>query len=323
MKLLYSSALVLFLILGPAGGQAHAAAAAADPTPAAGKLPNLLDARRGFTTRLIRKERDGTPIPVPPAHIFSLIRYDAPGGKNGAYLSPNPGDGKKHPAIIWLTGGDSNTIGEVWHAAPAANDQSAAAYRKAGIVMMFPSLRGGNDNPGHREAFLGEVDDILAAADHLARQDYVDPKRIYLGGHSTGGTLVLLAAASSSRFRAVFSFGPVADVAGYGPDMLPFDPTGTRELSLRAPGRWLQAITVPVFVIEGEGGNIDDLKSMAAASRNPKIQFLAVQGAGHFTVLAPVNRLIAEKIMADTGPAGQLAISQAEVNRPFQWAPRK
>jgi hypothetical protein len=25
---------------------------------------------------------------------------------------------------------------------------SAAAYRNAGIVMMFPSLRGGNENPG-------------------------------------------------------------------------------------------------------------------------------------------------------------------------------
>ena len=69
-----------------------------------------------------------------------------------------------------------------------------AAYRRAGIVMMYPSLRGGNDNPGRREGFLGEVDDILAAAEYLARESYVDPGRIYLGGHSTGGTLAMLAA---------------------------------------------------------------------------------------------------------------------------------
>lgn len=56
--------------------------------------------------------------------------------------------------------------------------------------MMFPSLRGGNDNPGVKEGFLAEVDDVLAAADFLGKQNYVDPGRIYLGGHSTGGTLV-------------------------------------------------------------------------------------------------------------------------------------
>ena len=59
-------------------------------------------------------------------------------------------------------------------------------------IMMFPTLRGGNTNPGAREYLLGEVDDVLAAAEHLARLPYVDPQRIYLGGHSTGGTLALL-----------------------------------------------------------------------------------------------------------------------------------
>jgi dienelactone hydrolase len=53
-------------------------------------------------------------------------------------------------------------------------------------------LRGGNDNPGTKEAFLGEVDDILAAALYLARQESVDSNGIFLGGHGTGGTLVLL-----------------------------------------------------------------------------------------------------------------------------------
>src|SRR5205085_2693378 len=105
----------------------------------------------------------------------------------------------------------------VWQDEPPQNDQTASAYRKAGIATMFPSLRGGNDNPGFKESLFGEVDDVLAAREYLARQDFVDPKRIYLGGHSTGGTLVLLAAASTDQFRAVFSFGPVDDIRGYGP----------------------------------------------------------------------------------------------------------
>ena len=78
--------------------------------------------------------------------------------------------------------------------------------------MMFPSLRGGNDNPGKKEGFLGEVNDVLAASEFLSRQEYVDPDRIYLGGHSTGGTLALLVAASTDKYRAVFSFGPNDDV---------------------------------------------------------------------------------------------------------------
>src|SRR2546425_998049 len=83
---------------------------------------------------------------------------------------------------------------------------------------------------GAKEGFLGEVDDVLAAADYLGKQEFVDAKRIYLGGHSTGGTLVLLVAECSERFRAVFSFGPADDVAGYGPEYLPFDTSNRREI---------------------------------------------------------------------------------------------
>ena len=56
-----------------------------------------------------------------------------------AYVSPyGPEDGKKHPAIIWIVGGFSNSIGSVaWDPAPADDDQSAGAFRQAGILMMF------------------------------------------------------------------------------------------------------------------------------------------------------------------------------------------
>ena len=53
--------------------------------------------------------------------------------------------------------------------------------------MMYPSLRGGNQNPGHVEGLYGEVEDLLAAYDHLAAKDYVDPNRIYVTGLSMGG----------------------------------------------------------------------------------------------------------------------------------------
>ena len=219
---------------------------------------------------------------------------------------------------MWITGGDCNSIDEgSWHESGPANDQSASAYRKAGIVMLFPSLRGGNDNPGVKEGFLGEVDDVLAATDFLSKQEYVDPASIYLGGHSTGGTLALLTAECSDRYRAVFSFGPVNDVAGYGPQYCPFVLSDPKELRLRAPIRWLHSIRVPVFVFEGTTGNLSSLKAMARTSKNPKVKFFEIKGASHFSTLAPTNRLIAQKILHDTGPACSLSFTEEELNKPF------
>ncbi len=281
----------------------------------------LAEARKGFTTTLRpRKSANRTPAPTPPADLFQTVRYPAPPGQMVAYLSPDPKDGKKRPAIVWITGGDCNSIdGGCWRDGGAANDQSASAYRKAGIVMMFPALRGGNDNPGAKEGFFGEVDDVLAAAAFLRKQPHVDPARVYLGGHSTGGTLALLTAECSDSFRAVFSFGPTDDVLGYGIADIPFVLSDPKELRLRAPGRWLHSIRTPTFVIEGEHSeNTGALRAMERATTNPKARFFAVKGANHFNVLAPTNRIIAEKIFKDTGPTCDLTFTEEEFNTASQ-----
>jgi dipeptidyl aminopeptidase/acylaminoacyl peptidase len=278
---------------------------------------SLAEARRGFKTRLLPQQAAREPVPVPPAELFRVVRYESLAGKLAAYLSPSPKDGKKHPAIVWLFGGFSNGIGETaWEDAPPDNDQSASAFRKAGIIMLYPSLRGGNDNPGTREGFFGEVDDVLAAADFLAKQDYVDHKRIYLGGHSTGGTLALLAAEASDRFRATFALGPVEDVAGYGPKSLPFNLLDARERDLRAPGLWLHSIRRPMFVFEGtDEGNVDSLQALERASNNPLVHFHLVKGANHFSLIAPLTRLLANKILLDDGATTNLAFSGPELDR--------
>ncbi|MGL6074555.1 MAG: alpha/beta hydrolase family protein [Fimbriiglobus sp.] len=276
----------------------------------------LVEARKGFQTKLARKESGGDPAPAPPANVFELVKYTSPVGKCDAYMTPDPKDGKKHPAIIWITGGDCNSIDEgCWKAANPKNDQSAAAYRKAGIMMMFPSLRGGNNNPGVKEGFLGEVDDVLAAAEFLAKQPHIDPARIYLGGHSTGGTLVLLVAECSNRFRAVFSFGPVDDPAGYPADFVPFNTRNEQECSVRAPVSWLHCVESRVFVIEGTEGNLESLQLMEKTSKNPKISFHEVLNKDHFEILAPINKLLAEKILADTGESCAISLKPAELNK--------
>jgi hypothetical protein len=274
---------------------------------------SLTEARRNFKTVLLRHETEHVPVDTPPAKLFRTVQYDSPIGKLAAYISQPANDGQRHPAIVWIIGGFSNSIGDTaWVPQPADNDQSASAFWKAGIITMYPSFRGGNQNPGYKESFYGEVDDLLAAVDYLAKQDFVDPKRIYLGGHSTGGTMALLAAESSDRFRAVFSFGPIDDIGHYGQENLVCN-TDDKELDLRSPKLWMNSIHDPTFVFEGTRGNIESLLEMKRTSSNPLIQFYTLFGYTHFTDLAPMTRLLAAKILADTGPNAAITITQQEL----------
>jgi dipeptidyl aminopeptidase/acylaminoacyl peptidase len=283
-----------------------------EATPVQEKI-TLTEARRDFKPKIVAGPSQAGPVAEPPPSVFQKVIYESPVGNLQAYLSVVPEDGQKRPAIVWITGGDCNSIDDVWTPASPDNDQTAAAYRKAGIILMFPSLRGGNDNPGKKESYYGEVDDVIAAARFLAQQESVDPSRIYLGGHSTGGTLALLVAESTDKFRAVFSFGPVSDVTNYSSQYTQFDKSNPREVALRSPGRWLSSVKSPTFIIEGTDGNISSLEAMKKSSTNPQVHFVTVAGASHFSVLAPANRAIATKILQDKGTTTSLTLSEAEL----------
>ena len=280
------------------------------------KFKTLPDARQQFETVLKPQRDEIVFVERAPKHIFQTIKYSAPSGKLSAYLSPDPKDGQKHPAIIWITGGDCNSIGDVWSPASPDNDQTAAAFRNAGIIMMFPSLRGGNSNPGRKEGFLGEVDDVLAAFEHLKQQPYVDPNRIFLGGHSTGGTLALLVAESSSGFRGIFSFGPIDVVSYYGADsgLLPFNIYDPHEVEVRSPIYWLSSIQSPTWVFEGTEGNIEALQAMAEVSTNSNVRFIELAQMDHFNILAPINEIIASKILEDIDVVSNFSLSSVRWN---------
>lgn len=263
----------------------------------------LIRAKQHFETKLLKRENVGLAAQVPPQDVLKLISYKGPLGDMAAYVSPSPGDGKRHPAIIWLVGGFSNSIGDfAWTPGPEANDQSASGFRDAGIVMLYPSLRGGNDNPGCIENFMGEVDDVVAAARHLATLDYVDPERIYLGGHSTGGTLALLVAASTDQFRAVFALGPVGDVRGYGAETLAFDTSDNKEALLRAPKVWLKYIKTRTHIFEGakNPGNADELAVLEQAKGRAPVTCHLIPDGNHFSIIRPLVTKIAKRIQENT-----------------------
>lgn len=276
-------------------------------------------ARHGFQTTIATRNERPASLPQPPAELFVRSDYRNPQNQTLAgFISPDPGDGRRHPAIIWLTGGDSNSLDDFWTPGPDANDQSARAFREAGIIMVFPTLRGGNGGGDRREWLLGEVDDVLAAAAQLARIRYVDPDRIYLGGHSTGGTLALLVAAMKTPFQAVFAFGPVARIEAYAPALVPVDFASVDPLEsrLRSPIHWLADIAQPTFVIEGadEPGNAADFDALCAQARNPNVHCLRVPGRDHFSVLRGATLAIAAKI-AGARSAEPLALTATELQR--------
>lgn len=269
----------------------------------------LSDARKGFTTNIVRQEESAGPTDIPPEDVFKIVQYESPVGLLDAYVSPDPGDDQKHPAIIWITGGDNNSIGQVWGPVDRTNDQAATAFREAGILMMFPSQRGGNDNPGQREGFYGEVDDVLAAADYLEQLPYVDPQQIYLGGHSTGGTLVMLIAEMTNRFKATFSLGPVASPIQYGGMFIYCDTNNEQEVKLRSPIYWLNSVNTPLFVFEGAvDGNWDAIQQMADINGNSAVRFYNVPGHDHFSVIAPLTELLAQKIVS-----GNVSVNESEL----------
>jgi pimeloyl-ACP methyl ester carboxylesterase len=276
--------------------------AAAAPAPSKAAEPastgqTLAEARRGFVTAV--RAVDGThSLPSPPANLFVPIPLtNNRGAALPAFVTPDPRDGRRHPAIVWITGGNSSALDDFWTADAESHDESVSAFRKSGVVVMFPSLRGGHPGTGGREYFLGEVDDVLAAAEQLARLPYVDSDRIYLGGHSTGGTIVLLVAETSARFRGVFAFGPVARIDRYPTPIVSADLAGLPEAErrLRSPIHWLHGITTPTYIIEGRASpNVGDAEEMCAAS--PRVTCLMVEGADHFSVLARVARVVAARM---------------------------
>ena len=287
---------------------------------------DLLRARRGFRTTPVANgyEADGPPA-VPPPGTFRLVRYPTPAGNLAAYVTPDPGDGKRRPALLWAHGGFGGIGDWLWD---PNSEQAPNAYRAAGFVVFCPSWRGENDNHGRFELFLGEVDDLLAAIDYVARLPYVDARRIYLAGHSTGGTMALLGAEASNKLRAAFSFGGapdlyavVGDGEGYG--NTPFPYRNRAESYVRSPIGFVATLRAPTFYFEGEESAYPPYaEAMERRARRAGKPFRAftIKGGDHFNILTPLNRLVAQKIAADTGPTCNIRFTDDEVQRTFDAA---
>lgn len=279
---------------------------------------DLLLERKGFKTTLEKKEKHADPLPIPPEEIFQIVKFKTEIGEMSAYLSRHSiAPNEKRPAIVWLTGGFPACLpGDyLWSDTEADNEQSARIYRQRGIVMMFPTLRGRlKENPGKVEQFYGEVTDVISAGKYLRGLDYVDPRRVYLGGHSTGGTLALLVSEATDIFAGVICLGPSSD--HYGKESAPYA-WKKKEIRLRSPKHFLSYIRSPTYIIEGELGKAHGLGELLALNKkvpNSNVHIALVSGANHFNVIHPVNAVFAKAILESKN--GALSINMKEQIEP-------
>ena len=122
--------------------------------------------------------------------------------------------GKKYPAIIEIHGGPRTQYGRVFF----HEMQYLAAN---GYVVMFTNPRG---SQGYGKEFADAItakwgsvdfDDLMAAADWLEKQPYVDKKRVGVTGGSYGGYLTNIAIGKTQRFKAAVSQRSVVDLFSF------------------------------------------------------------------------------------------------------------
>jgi dipeptidyl aminopeptidase/acylaminoacyl peptidase len=276
----FKRAIVFLLLLGLAGcskpspsGVGGPAVATAPGAPAASKLPPATPglelqqedygaARGKFRTNLLRKgpaPQRWQPAKAPPGVLE--VEYRSGGLKLKAWTHRPAGDpASKHPAVLYLHGGWA--FGEDdW--------EQAQPLRDAGFVVMVPLLRGENGQPGNFSMFYDEIDDVLAAAEHLAGLGWVDAKRLYVAGHSAGGTLAMLAAMTSDRFRAAapVSGSPdrIAFVRSGYQDAVPFDARDVREFQVRSPVAYATSFKCPARLYYGSEEDYFDAETRRTA----------------------------------------------------------
>ena len=290
----------------------------------------LEEAHKNFKTKIVDGQKtefvpDGKPGIPPKNSKFSLVNYPSKLGEMPMYITAKENNGKKYPAIIYLNGGFGG-IGDSefgWdEESPKNNYQGEDAFKRDDFVLAIPSVRGENANSGKFEMFYGEIEDLEEARKYVASLPYVDPNRIYLVGHSTGGTKAVLLSEYSKGFRAVFAMGAATelmslekyDYAGMNP---PFDRTNPREIAVRSSLRYMRSITAPTFHFEGKDDSQPVYRVMQKVADKYQLPFKSyeITGGNHFNIIYPLTTMIAQKILADTGAKTNIQFTAEDLEK--------
>ena len=197
MKLIVSQTIRLFCCVVIAGLAKGCDSRPDAPAPEIPHTSNAIasgdyaDFRSRFQTRLVRKAASpqrSEPFDLPPG--TSWLPYKSGGLELKSIMGLPPGTKEKTPAVVFLHGGFAFGDGD-W--------DMAKPFLDAGFIAMTPLLRGENHQPGTFSLYYDEVNDVLAATEELMKHPLVDSDRVYIAGHSAGGTLCVLASMAAPR----------------------------------------------------------------------------------------------------------------------------
>ena len=249
------------------------------------------EVRKRFRTKLLEHgpAPQEEPMHRPPAGVTE-VEFSSGKLRLKAWVNPPPKDMARQPAVLFAHGG---------FAFGPPDWEMAKPYRDAGYVVLVPILRGENGQPGSFSLLYDEVDDILAAAEYLAEQPYVDPDRLYLAGHSSGGQVALLAAMASKRFRAMASFDGLPDLAAvFKPGKLVkevrFDVNDPREFQVRSPLAYATSFKCPARLYYSHEAwphmhHTSQRTAEVAKKRGLDVEAVLVEG-NHFSMVRPAMK---------------------------------
>lgn len=133
-----------------------------------------------------------------PAWLFTPVRLE---------------QGRRHPAIVAVHGGFHYSLDEEYFG-------FIERFVREGYVVIYPEYRGsrgyGKEHYDAQEYGRGDVEDVLSAAELVAKKPFVDPQRLGIVGRSRGGMVTLLAIEKQpKRFRAAVDVVGLTDVLMY------------------------------------------------------------------------------------------------------------
>lgn len=250
-----------------------------------------------------RVVRDAGAAPIPPAAVSraEAIEFDTTAGPDGqgrtahAWFYPpclpgtRPAEGERPPLVVTLHGGPTS------HAAPAWK-LAVQFWTTRGFAVVDVNY-GGSTSYGraYRERLRGQwgvvdLQDAVAAVEHLVASGRVDGARVVIRGGSAGGFTVLSALAFTNRFAAGINYFGVADLEALATDTHKFE------------SRYLDGLVAPL----PEGREIYRSRSPVAHMGRCRAALLTLQGSDDRAVPPAQSRAITEAARAAGCPVAYL-----------------
>jgi len=316
-----------------AAGQAYALAAPADG------LPALITIELGDGSFETVRRAGEAPIPpeaVSPAQAIEFSTAPGPGGEPRtahAWFYPprhptfTPVADEAPPLIVMMHGGPTSQVSPAFKV-------GVQFWTTRGFAVVDVNYGGssgyGRDYRNRLRGQWGVVDlqDAVAAVDHLVATGAVDGRRVAIRGGSAGGFTVLSALAFTQRFAAGINYFGVADLETLAADTHKFEaryldslvaplPAGLGVYRARSPVHHMAACRAALITFQGSDDQAvppQQSRAIVEAARNAgcPVAYLEFAGEGHGFRQGPniVRALEAELVFLgkvfDFLPAGDL-----------------